>query len=148
MLKSIPMANPNLHGILFDQESMVKDHVLADLSDRVEISSGSFFDRVPAADVLLIKTVLHDWSDEKCKIILSHCRQAMQPASRLLIIDRVISTPTDFMDAFFDIHMQVMQGGRERTENEFNSLLQSAGLRLNKIIPTKAAQKIVEASLI
>ncbi|MCL4488195.1 MAG: hypothetical protein M1570_08705 [Chloroflexi bacterium] len=148
LLKYILMANPHLRGILYDQESVVKDHVLADLSDRVEIQSGNFFDRVPAADVLLIKTVLHDWSDEKCQIILSHCRQAMQPTSRLLVIDRVIATPTDFIDSFFDLHMQVMQGGRERTENEFSSLLQSVGMKLNKIIPTKAPQKIIEASLI
>ncbi len=147
LLKSILTANPRLRGVLYDQESVVKDHVLADLSGRVEIQSGNFFERVPAADVLLMKTVLHDWSDEKCQVILNHCRQAMQPSSRLLIVERVIASPTDFVGAFYDLHMQVLMGGRERTENEFNLLLQKADLKLNRIIPTKSPMKIIEASL-
>ncbi|MBI5829474.1 MAG: hypothetical protein HZB20_08040, partial [Chloroflexi bacterium] len=147
LLKSILTANPHLRGVLYDQENVVKDHVLADLAGRVEIQSGSFFERVPAAEVLLMKNVLHDWSDEKCQIILSHCRQAMQPSSRLLIVERVIDSPTDFVGAFYDLHMQVILGGRERTENEFSLLLQKAGLKLNRIIPTKSPMKIIEASL-
>ena len=48
LLKSILSANSDLRGILYDQESVVKDHVLADLSrHRVEIQSGDFFEHVP-----------------------------------------------------------------------------------------------------
>ena len=148
LLKNSLMANSHLRGILYDQESVVRDHVLTDLSERVEIQTGNFFECVPAADLLLMGRILHDWSDEKCQIILSHCRQAMQPASRLLIIDMVIAPPTDFMGTFYDLHMQVLAGGKERTENEFSSLLQRAGMKLNKIIPTKSPMKIIEASLI
>jgi hypothetical protein len=55
LLKSILTANPHLRGVLYDQENVVKDHVLADLAERVEIQTGNFFERVPAADVLLMK---------------------------------------------------------------------------------------------
>lgn len=147
LLKSILTANPHLQGILYDQESVVQDHVLDDLDGRAEIQTGDFFESVPAADVLLMKSVLHDWSDEQCQVILNHCRQAMQPSSRLLIIDMVIASPTDLMGAFFDLHMQVMLGGRERTEDEFNSLMHNAGMKLNRIIPTKSPMKIIEASV-
>ncbi|MBM3127711.1 MAG: hypothetical protein FJ009_03650 [Chloroflexi bacterium] len=147
LLKSILSANPRLRGILFDQTNVVKDHVLADLAARVEIQTGSFFERVPAADVLLMKNVLHDWNDEKCLVILNQCHQAMQPSSRLLIVEIVIASPTDLMGAFYDLHMQVMLGGRERTESEFGSLLQKAELKLNRIIPTKSPMKIIEATL-
>jgi hypothetical protein len=47
------------------------------MAQRVDIQTGSFFEYVPAADVLLMKSVLHDWDDEKCQVILGHCRQAM-----------------------------------------------------------------------
>lgn len=147
LLNSILTANPHLHGILYDQENVVKDHVLSDLSARIEIQAGDFFERVPSADVLLMKSVLHDWSDEKCQVILSRCRQVMRPSSRLLIIEMVIASPTDFMGAFYDLHMQVLLGGRERTENEFSVLLQKADMKLNRIIPTKSPMKIIEASL-
>ena len=147
LLKNILMANSHLSGILYDQEAVVKDHILTDMNGRVEIQTGSFFVRVPAADVLLMKSVLHDWSDDKCQIILSHCRETMQPSSRLLIIDRVIASPTDLVGVFFDLHMQVLAGGRERTEDEFRLLLQKAGLKLNRIIPTDSPWKIIESSL-
>ena len=136
LLKAILAANPHLRGILYDQESVLKDHVLADLAGRAEIQDGNFFDRVPAADALLMKSVLHDWSDDKCRIILGHCRRAMQPSARLLIVERVIASPADFVGSFYDLHMQVLVGGKERTEEEFGLLLQSAGLKLNRIIST------------
>lgn len=147
LLNSILIANPHLHGILYDQENVVKSHVLADIAGRVEIQPGNFFERVPGSDVLLLKNVLHDWSDEKCQVILSHCREAMQLSSRLLIVEMVIPSPTDLMGAFYDLHMQVLMDGRERTENEFSLLLQKEGLKLNWIISTKSSMKIIEASL-
>jgi len=147
LLHTILIANPHLRGILYDQENVVKGHVLADMAARLEIQPGNFFERVPGSDVLLLKSVLHDWSDEKCQVILSHCREAMQPSSRLLIVEMVIPSPPDLTGAFYDLHMQVLQGGRERTENEFRVLLQKAGLKLKRMIATKAPMKIIEASV-
>lgn len=147
LLKNILSANPHLHGILYDQENVVNGHVLADIAQRVEIQPGDFFERVPTADVLILKNILHDWNDEKCQLILRRCQQAMRPTSRLLIVEMVIATPVDLMGAFYDLHMQVVLGGKERTEVEFSGLLQTAGLTLNRIIPTKSPQKIIEASL-
>lgn len=94
-----------------------------------------------------MKQVLHDWNDEKCQMILSRCRQAMQPSSRLLIVEMAIDSPADLMGAFFDLHMQVVLGGKERTESEFNALLQKAGMKLSRIIPTRSPVKIIEATL-
>ena len=147
LLQTILIANPHLRGILYDQENVVKGHVLADMAARVEIQPGNFFERVPGSDVLLLKHVLHDWSDEKCQVILSHCREAMQPSSRLLIVEMVIPSPPDLMGAFYDLHMQVLNDGRERTENEFRLLLQKEGLKLKRMISTKSPMKIIEASL-
>ena len=59
----------------------------------------------------------------------------------------VIPSPPDLTGAFYDLHMQVLQGGRERTENEFSVLLQKEGLKLKRMISTKAPMKIIEASV-
>jgi hypothetical protein len=45
-----------------------------------------------------------------------------------------------------DITMLINVGGRERTQAEFEKLLQRAGLRLQKIIPTESALYILEAT--
>ncbi len=147
LLKTILESNPRLRGILYDQESVVKDHLLAGLDGRVEIRQGSFFDRVPPADILMMKSILHDWSDEKCGIILQRCREAMRPNDRLLVIDMVIGSPADFMGVYFDLLMKVIANGRERTEEDFRRLLEGAGLKLRRIVPTNSPMNIVEASL-
>jgi hypothetical protein len=149
-LKTILQANPHLRGILFDQASAVQSHVLDELGERVEVMAGNFFEGVPAADVLILKTALHDWPDEKCAAILSQCRQVMQPDARLLIVERVMDEPVDSMNALYDLHMQVQLRGRERTAAEFNELLQSVGLQLLRVIPSASPMiplLIVEAAL-
>ena len=149
-LKRILQTHPHLRGILYDLPGVTANHVLSGIDGRVEVVAGSFFERVPAADLLILKTVLHDWSDAKCAVILERCRQAMQPDSKLLIIDRVIEEPLDVMSGFYDLHMLVQIGGRERTAAEFGALLQSAGLKLQRIImPTDSPLfplRLLEAS--
>ena len=74
-LKRVLEANPHLSGILYDMPGVVANHVLGDLAERVEVVAGSFFERVPSADLLILKAILHDWSDEKCAVILARCRK-------------------------------------------------------------------------
>jgi hypothetical protein len=149
-LKAILQANPYLWGILYDQTSVVQKHVLGELSGRIEILAGNFFESVPAADLLILKAVLHDWPDEKCALILERCRRAMQPASRLAIVERVMDEPVNAMNALYDLHMQVVLQGRERTEVEFSALLHNAGMKLLRIIPTASPMlplRIIEAAV-
>ena len=44
-----------------------------------------------------------------------------------------------------EAEMLVMVGGKERTEAEYGALLQRAGFRLERIIPTPTPFKIVES---
>ena len=148
LLQSILTANPRLTGILYDQKNVLKDNVVTDMSDRVQILDGNFFESVPMADVLMLKNVVHGWNDEGCQPILEQCKKVMKPSSRLLIIESVMTSPADLITAVMDLQMKViMGGGRERTEEEFSKLLLKAGLKLNRIIPTKSPMKIIEASL-
>lgn len=150
-LKRLLEANPHLRGALYDMPGVVENHVLGDLADRVGVAAGSFFERVPSADLLILKAVLHDWSDEKCAVILARCREAMPPDGRLLIIDRLLQEPLDATSLFYDLHMLVQIGGRERTEPELRALLMNAGLQWRRvIIPTESPLfplRLVEVSL-
>jgi len=56
--------------------------------DFLRLSEDSFFDKLASGgDAYLLSHVIHDWSEEQCLTILGKCRQAMNPRSRLLIID-------------------------------------------------------------
>jgi hypothetical protein len=147
LLKSVLQSAPQAQGILFDMESAMKQHVLADIAERVELVPGSFFDNIPSADCLILKTVIHDWNDENSKIILSNCRKALNPGGRIILVEQVVDEPFTLSSLFYDLHMQVMMGGSERTEEEFRALLLSAGLKLTHIISTKSPMKIIEGSI-
>jgi len=146
LLKAILEKSPKSKGILFDMESAVKENLLENTSDRVEIVSGNFFDSIPAADCMVLKTIIHDWNDENAIRILTNCRKNLKPGGKILLVEQVVEEPYTLMSLFYDLHMQVMLGGAERTEQEFKILFESAGLKLNRIIPTKSPMKIVEAS--
>lgn len=147
LLKSILLAYQHLQGILYEMDSVVQGHVLNSLSERVSVKTGDFFKSVPAADILLMKHIIHDWNDDKALQILQNCKKVMNSDSRLLIIERVLENNADIGSLFLDLHMQVMVGGKERSAEEFEVLLQMAGLKLNRIIGTQSPVKIIEASV-
>jgi hypothetical protein len=72
----------------------------------------------------------------------------MSPTSRLLVIEGLIR-PSDEMSltTLVDITMLIGAGGRERARAEFGKLLERAGLKLQKIIPTESALYILESTL-
>jgi hypothetical protein len=138
-------------GILFDLPHVVRDAPAlieaGGLTDRIAIEAGSFFESVPAADgCYLLSHVIHDWSEAQCLTILGNCRRAMSPDSRLLIIEMVLPTgDTPHPGKALDMVMLTCTGGQERTEPEYRRLLDQAGFRLTRVVPTESAASIVEA---
>jgi hypothetical protein len=138
-------------GVLFDLP-----HVVAEapafleqqgVAERVTIKSGSFFDSVPAGgDAYVLSHIIHDWSEEQCLTILGHCRKAMKPQSRLLIVEMVLpADDTPHPGKLLDMVMMVLPGGQERTEAEYAPLLAKAGFKLSRVVPTESAVSVVEA---
>jgi hypothetical protein len=117
------------------------------VQQRVTIESGDFFETVPAGgDVYLLSHVIHDWNEEQCLTILGHCRQAIKPDGRLLIIETVLPTgDTPHQGKVQDMVMLVVPGGQERTEAEYASLLAKARFRLARVVPTESVVSVVEA---
>ena len=147
-LAEILNAYPEVGGVLYDLPQVVERPAYlssADLRKRCEIVGGDFFDTVPAgADAYVLKRILHDWSDEKCRAILRNCREAMSETARLLVVDAVVPPGNDPHPAkVMDILMMVFAEGRERTEDEFRALFQEVGLTLTQIIPTPSVLSIV-----
>ena len=116
--------------------------------ERVEFVEGSFFDAVPeGGDAYLLKHILHDWSDELALQILRHCRRAVAPRGRVVIIESVIQpgNAPDF-GKLLDLEMiAITEGGRERNADEFADLLATAGFRLSRIVPTASPTSVIEA---
>ncbi len=150
LLSAILARHPNLTGALFDREAGIASATVgaSDEAARIKLIAGNFFDSVPAgADVYVLKKVVHDWEDDRAVRILKNCRDAMSPNGKVLIAETLVP-PGDNPDAikFIDVTMLAITGGKERTEEEYGRLSAKAGLRLDRVLPTKAAISVLEAS--
>lgn len=150
LISSILKANPKIYGILFEQEHVAEEaRVLlaqATIDGRYTIVSGDIFNRIPVtADAYILKSVLHDWEDEKCCIILRNCRAAMPPGSTLYIIERLLPQESnDSATSLLDIHMLLVTGGVERTLDAYTALMDSAGLSLQQCTKTDSGFAIMQ----
>jgi hypothetical protein len=143
--------NAALRGVLYDRPDVVgraRETVrAAGLEGRCRLVGGNFFESVPeGGDAYLMRHIIHDWDDVRCQVILGHCRRAVGPGGRLLIVDTVIPPGNDPSFAkFLDVNMLVIPGGRERTEAQYRDLLGAAGFRLARVVPTRMEVDIIEA---
>jgi hypothetical protein len=106
------------------------------LSDRFAAVAGDFFEKVPAADLYLLKTVLHDWDDERATTILRNCRASASDSGRALVVETVVGEigKPDFA-VLSDIGMLAVTGGMERALAEFDALFAAAGWRRVRTFP-------------
>ncbi|MGH7894844.1 MAG: methyltransferase, partial [Candidatus Binatia bacterium] len=155
LLPPILKANPDMRGMVFDlphcRDGALRLFEKTGIAARCEFVAGSFFDDTPPkADAYTVKSVIHDWDDERSRALLRNVRKAMPAGARLLVVEPIVpertgSSPLDVMLASSDLNMMVVTGGRERTEAEFRELIHSAGFRVERIVPTPAAMSVIEA---
>ncbi len=149
LLRVLLQRHPTLQVVLFERPAVIV-YLMEQDGDSApfDLYAGDFFMEVPdGADIYILKEVLHNWSDEQCRLILRNCRRAMHASSRLLICEQVI-LPGDNQGSFakgLDLLMGLEQQGRERTQEEFCALLASADLNMRQVIHTHSPQRIFEA---
>lgn len=140
LLAQVLVANPHLDGVLFDRPTNADGarQVLESVgvTGRSTFVGGDFFESVPGgADAYLIKSVPHDWDDERSAAILSRIRAAMTDDALLFVVEplvpeRNVDLAGATMTLIQDLAMMVCTGGVERTRAEFGTLLAAAGFRL------------------
>ncbi|OJD29220.1 o-methyltransferase [Diplodia corticola] len=87
---------------------------------------------VKGALVYFLRRIMHDWSDKYNAQILGHCKDAMTPHSRIIIMDQVMPNPPTTLPSQTDICMMNL-GAKERTIKDWHTLIDLAGLDLVKI---------------
>jgi hypothetical protein len=147
LLEAVLTRHPHLTGTVLDQEHVVADQPWSvALTSRWAAASGSFFEAVPESDAYLLKSILHDWPDDRCVDILRVCARSLRPGGAVLVVETLLGRAGFEVEAAFsDINMLVMPGGRERTEQEYAALFAVAGLHLTRVIDTESRMSIMEA---
>ena len=151
MISAVLKANPQLEGVLFDAPTIVeksKDFIAEKgLSQRCATIGGNFFEAVPpGGDTYTMRWIIHDWEDSKSIRILENIRRVMPAAGKLILAEAVVPANGEpHYSKFFDLIMLTITGGRERTESEYAALLDKAGFKLKRVIPTDTFLSIIEA---
>lgn len=116
-------------------------------SNRCQLVNGDFFISIPKGqDAYLLKSVIHDWDDEKAEKILKNCYEAMHADSRLLLIEVILQSDEKKSYAqCMDFLMHAITGGKERSLDSIRRLLENAGFMIENIYPTATEFSILEA---
>lgn len=151
LITAILQANPNLEGAVFDAPSVVANsrHFLDDagVGGRCETIGGDFFEAVPAGfDTYMMRWIIHDWNDELSIKIFKNIRQVIPPNGKLLLFEAVVPDSSEpHFSKFMDLIMLTMTGGRERTAAEYGALVEKAGFKMTRVVPTDSFMSIVES---
>jgi hypothetical protein len=105
------------------------------LQNRCKYVKGDMFEQIPSSDLYTMKMILHDWDDEECIKILSNIHKSASDKSKVFIIEHIVSNPgIPHFSKLFDVHMMCATSGRERTTEEYESILNQSGWRYNKTL--------------
>jgi acetylserotonin N-methyltransferase len=119
--------HPRLSVAVFDLPGVVPY-----VTQGVDAIAGDFFtDPLPAADLYAVGRILHDWSEEKIRVLLAKVFAALPEGGGLLIAERLVdddrSGPVPAL--MQSLNMLICTEGRERTFGEYKTLLREAGFR-------------------
>ena len=147
LLRGLLSHHPESRGVIFDLPEVIEGAKEAVKVDRIEFVAGSFFDGVPSSgDLYVLKSILHDWPDDKCAEILGNVQKASAPGAKLLVVETVLpDTIQPSPVTFMDMNMLVMLNGRERSAAEYKQLLGAAGFSVTRVTPTGGMFSLIEA---
>lgn len=149
-IHTLMLRNPELTGVVLDLPHAGADAVASaerlNVADRFTFVGGDFFEKVPTADVHLLKFVLHDWDDESGVRILRNCRDSLTPGGRILVAELIVDQlGTPGLPPLMDLNMMALSTGRERSVEEFQRLFRQAGLKLTKVSFSASLVSVLEA---
>ncbi|KAF8411113.1 hypothetical protein HHK36_003652 [Tetracentron sinense] len=140
---------PHLKCTVFDLPHVVST---LQVSNNLDYIGGDMFNSIPPADAILLKWILHDWSDDECLKILKQCKEAIlskDKGGKVIIIDMVVEDKKGKHESietqlFFDMMMMTLATGRERNEKEWKKLFLEAGFSHYKITPVLGLRSLIE----
>src|SRR5262249_46666748 len=137
---------PTAHGVLFELPPVIRE-VGGLASERLALQAGDFFaGPLPICEVYVLMGGIHDWADTQAVNIFQGVRRTATLDARLLVIEEMVpDVPGPHWAKTLDLHMLALLGGRQRSRDEYATLLNRAGFVLVREIDTGADIAILEA---
>ncbi|OTA55120.1 putative O-methyltransferase [Hypoxylon sp. EC38] len=151
-LRELKEKHPSLPGKLILQD---RAEVISTVSGQnvFEAAAHDFFTPQPVkgARAYYLHSVLHDWGDDDCVRILEQLKPAFKPGYSRLLINEIIvpnrnpTWPVTSMDQL----VFVLGAMRERTQADWERLLNRAGYRITRIYSYEmGSESLIEAEIV
>ena len=135
--------NPKLTATVLDRPEVLKTAESFaqqyDVSDNIKLLPGDMFSgKLPAADVVLLSNILHDWDVPECRELVRRCADALNPGGRLIIHDVLLNDQLDgpLPIALYSAALFTLTEGRAYSAAEYESWMNNAGLATTAPVPT------------
>ena len=142
---------PRLRGTIFDLPPVVavaKEFIERSPDKaRLGVHAGDFFkDPLPEADLFALGRILHDWSAEKIRVLLSKILERLPSGGGLLIAERLLNDAKTgpLPGQLQSLNMLVCTEGKERNAAEYRTILLEAGFAE---VQSRATGSVVDAIL-
>ncbi|EME28209.1 O-methyltransferase [Galdieria sulphuraria] len=137
LLKAILKKHPQIRGVIADLPQVIEQAEPCD-----------FFQGVPRNhDLYIMKHVLHDWDDNKGIQILKTVKECSPSHAKLMLLEYVVpGSNITSSGKLFDLHMGIVNNGKERTEEEWKNMLVAGGWNYLGYENTKGIISVILAS--
>ncbi|KAM7272139.1 hypothetical protein ACFE04_031353 [Oxalis oulophora] len=152
LAKSIAQEFPDIECYVFDLPHVVANERDA---DNLKFVGGDMFQAIPSADAILLKWILHNWTDTECLKVLRKCKEALSDkrGGKVILIEMVMSSVENQEEVCenivgtelsFDLLMMVLLEGRQRSEKEWAKLFSDAGFKDYKVTRLLGLRSLIE----
>jgi hypothetical protein len=141
LLVQLCLAHPHLSGSNFDLAvvgPVFKEYVAAHgLKDRLSFQTGDFFkEPLPAADVITMGHILHDWNLDEKRMLLGKAYQALAEGGALIVFEALIDDERrqNTFGLLMSLNMLIeTPGGFDYTGKDCSAWMREAGFRETRV---------------
>jgi len=147
----LALAHKHLQGAGYDLpvvEPIFTDYVRSfKLENRLKFIPGDFFkDSLPAADVIVMGHILHDWNLEEKRMLIGKVYQALPKGGALVVYDAIIDDRRGkhVFGLLMSLNMLIeTPGGFDYTGADCKGWFKGAGFRQSRVIPLVGPDSMV-----
>ncbi|KAF3613370.1 Tabersonine 16-O-methyltransferase [Capsicum annuum] len=140
---------PSLKCIIFDLPHVIGERKE---TENLKFVVGSMFDNIPHANAILLKWILHNWSDQDCVKLLKICKESIpskEKGGKVIIIDIIMEDNCSNEQLIqsqhlMDFIMRITYASKERSKKEWEKLFLEAGFSEYKIISSLGLRSLIE----
>lgn len=139
VLENIKAKYPSVECFLFDLSKVVEKVTIPSIMK----IGGNFFEKIPnQSEAIVVSRVLHDWNDEKAKLILKNSFEALPQNGTLYVIENC-SDKIKIDLSLLSLNMTAMCESYERTSAQYISLCENSGFQFNRETKLNELQTIL-----